>query len=101
MRVLSTIGAVFAAAAMGAAAQPAAAQDIIIRTPPGVGVTVIESAPPPPAVVRPAPLPPSVRYYSSPGVDAAPVADGCAWLYRRASYTNDPYWWARYRDCVE
>jgi hypothetical protein len=91
---------------MGAAPQPAAAEDIIIRTPPGVGVTVIESAPPPPAVVvRPAPLPPTVRYYSSPysspGVDAGYVAGGCEWLYRRASYTNSPYWWARYRDCVD
>jgi hypothetical protein len=86
------------------AAQTAGAQDVIIRTPPGVGITIVPSDPlPPPAVVvRPAP-PPAVRYYSSPSVDAGYVGGGgsCAWLYRRASYTNDPYWWARYHDCVD
>ena len=26
---------------------------------------------------------------------------GCAWLHRRAIETGSPYWWRRYRDCVD
>ena len=24
----------------------------------------------------------------------------CYWLLQRAQYTNSPYWWSRYEDCV-
>ena len=96
-----TLSGLFSAAMLGVAALPAAAQNVIIRTPPGVGVTVIpdDPVPPPAVVVRPAQ--PGVHYYSSPSVDAAYASESCAWLYRRAAYTNDPYWWARYHDCAD
>lgn len=50
------------------------------------------------------------RIYRAP-IYAAPIvtypyaynygySDSCAWLYRRAVVTGDPYWWDRYYDCA-
>jgi hypothetical protein len=30
-----------------------------------------------------------------------PTYDDCDWLRRRARATDDPYWWRRYRACVQ
>jgi hypothetical protein len=97
MRSLATCSATVFATALGAAVYPAAAEEIIIRTPPGAEVTVVHPrpVPPPGVVVRP------YAAYDSPGVYTTFGAHSCSWLYRRASETDDPYWWSRYHDCAD
>jgi hypothetical protein len=35
-----------------------------------------------------------------PYYDTYSYSDGCGWLYRRAIYTGNRYWWSRYYQCI-
>jgi hypothetical protein len=103
MRLYAIVAGIVSLAVISAVPLTAFAQEIIIGTPPGYGVTVIQPypAPPPPAIViRPAP-PPAAPYYDTPGVYAGYRSGGCGWLYHRAVDTGSPYWWSRYEACTE
>jgi hypothetical protein len=76
-----------------------------VRPPAGYRPNFRRVGPGPVRIVRP-----RRRFYAAP-IYAAPVytypyvysygySDGCAWLYRRAVVTGDPYWWDRYYECT-